>query len=119
MNHLLARIDATPEQSRVVHDAFDEVLAEARVMREEATHSRADVADAIAGDDLDEEVMGELFTRHDDRLRELRKAFVGALARVHEVLDEDQRAKLARGLKGGGLGGFGPFRTPGRPGRRA
>ncbi len=49
--------------------------------------------------------LGELFARHDEKLREMRKTFVGSLAKVNEALDEDQRKKLADIVEGG----FGPF----------
>jgi hypothetical protein len=62
---------------------------------------------------FDEEMMGEMFVRHDDRLRDLRLRLVGALARIHEALDDDQRERLADML-GGGRSFGSPYRGRGR-----
>ena len=44
---------------------------------------------------------GALFARHDEVLREARKHAVGVLARVHDTLDDRQRAALAALIEGG------------------
>ena len=53
--------------------------------------------------------MGSLFATHDELLEQARKAFVGALAKVHDVLDVEQRRRLARLLTR--TRGFGPYRA--------
>jgi hypothetical protein len=95
MRHLFEALDTSPGQEKEIRSAFDELLDEARAMRKEANDSRADVAQALRGAFFDETRMGELFARHDDGLDKLRRAVVGALARVHAVLDENQRTRLA------------------------
>lgn len=114
---LFERLDTTPGQEKVIKQAVDEVMAATSAARGELEATRRDVAAALRGGIVDETQMGELFARHDEKLREVRKAFVGALAKVNDALDEDQRKKLAdlleRGL-GGRFGGFagggGPYR---------
>jgi hypothetical protein len=61
---------------------------------------------------VDETQLGELFARQDDRITEVRKAFVGSLAKVHEALDEDQRKRLADLIASKrGFGWGGPYRS--------
>jgi hypothetical protein len=55
-------------------------------------------------------LFGELYARHDRAIEDLRKAFVGATAKIHDALDERQRARLADLIESGprfGGGGFG------------
>ncbi|EDM79151.1 hypothetical protein PPSIR1_27333 [Plesiocystis pacifica SIR-1] len=91
-------IDASPEQERVISDAARELRRDLEGMRDEGKASRRDLADAFGPERLDEERLGELFARHDERLTEARKSVVGALAKVHDALDPDQRQRLARWL---------------------
>lgn len=107
---LAHRLDATPEQSRVIRDAVDELRASALKLRGEGRQTRADVAAAFRKPHFDEVLFGELYARHDRALEDLRKAFVGAGARIHDALDEKQRARLAdlieRGARSWGRGSW-------------
>jgi Spy/CpxP family protein refolding chaperone len=111
---LFSALDATPAQEKVILSAIDEVKQAAREGRGEFRQSREDLARAFRADSFDAEVMGNAFARHDEHLERLRKAVTGALARIHDALDEKQRAQLAEWLDSrGGLGsfvGFGPYR---------
>lgn len=102
------RLDATREQEQVMHDAVRELLDELRTLKRDAKHTRNDLAGAFGDERLDEERLGELFARHDELLGSARKAFVAALAKIHEVLDPRQREQLSRWL--GRRGNFGPYR---------
>jgi uncharacterized membrane protein len=112
---LFEALDATPAQEKVILSAIDEVKLAAREGRGELRHSREDLARAFRADSFDAEVMGNAFARHDEHIERLRKAVTGALARVHDALDEKQRAQLAEWLDsrsgmGSFMGGFGPYR---------
>jgi hypothetical protein len=111
---LFERLDTSPGQERVIADAARELADAARPLRDEVAASRRDVAAALRSPTVDAETLGELFARHDEALREARKRAVGALARVHEALDERQRESLAALLErrwGGACGrGAGPYR---------
>jgi len=110
--HLFERLDTTPGQEKVIREAVDELRDTARGMRREARQSGDDVSRAMRGESFDETVMGDMFARHDDRIRELQKALVGALARIHDALDEKQRKRLADFLESGPMRGFGgPYRS--------
>ena len=65
----------------------------------------------MRGDAFDETVMGEVLSRQDDALDKLKKAMVGTLAKIHAVLDERQRARLADFIESGPRRGWGgPYR---------
>lgn len=108
----LAALDLTPAQDKVVRAEISRVKDRARVLRDEAGPSRADVARAVRGDDLDETALADMFVRHDDRMRELREDVAGALGRIHAALDPEQRARLADLIEAGPRRGGprGPYR---------
>ena len=111
---LFVRLDTTPGQEKVMRQAAEELRAASGTLEGELEASRRDVAQAVRSGALDAERLGELFARHDEKLRHLRTAFVGALAKVTEALDEDQRRRLAELIDRGetGLPGFGgPYRN--------
>jgi len=95
------RLNATPEQERVLRDAVHEVRESASKLRGEGRKTRAEVAEALRKPHFDEVLFGELFARHDRALEDLRKAFVGAGARIHDALDERQRSRLAELIEAG------------------
>ena len=105
---LADRLDASPQQERVIHEAAHELLRDLRDLKDEAKATRGDLGAAFGTERLDEERMGELFARHDELLERARKAVVGALARVHDVLDPQQREQLSRLM---GRRSFDPYRV--------
>jgi hypothetical protein len=112
---LFERLDTTPGQEKAIREAVEELIAKARDMKGEARTSAGDVAKAIREQELDVDALGTAFSRQDDKLRELQTAFAGALARIHDALDETQRKRLADLIEsvsgGGGFGGWGPYRS--------
>lgn len=110
---LFRRLDTTPGQEKVMRQAAQELMTAMAPLKSEMQDSRRDIAQALRTGTVDEVAMGELFARHDEKLREARKAFVGALANVSEALDEDQRKRLADFIdRNGGWSGFGgPYRA--------
>lgn len=106
---LADRLDATREQERVMYDAAEELYSELRELGQRARDTKDELGQAFGPDRLDEERMGSLFAAHDELLEHARKAFVGALAKVHEVLDVEQRERLARLLAR--RRGYGPYRV--------
>lgn len=98
---LSQRLDLTPAQEKVLVQSITEVRESFRKGRGELRETRRDVAKAFRADTFDAESMGETFSRHNNSIDEVRKAVTGALARLHEALDEGQRAKLAEMLEEG------------------
>jgi hypothetical protein len=96
-----SRLDATPAQEKVIRDATDEFREAAAKLRGEGRKTRDDVASTFRKGHFDEVLFGELFARHDNALTDLRKAFVGMGARIHDALDEKQRARLADLIEAG------------------
>jgi len=73
--------------------------------------SRTHLAAVLRSESFDAEILGDMFASHDDALRTLRLEAVERLAAVHEVLDPDQRDRLASKLeRGRGMPSGGPFR---------
>ncbi|MCH9681792.1 MAG: Spy/CpxP family protein refolding chaperone [Deltaproteobacteria bacterium] len=105
----LRRLQATPDQERVIREQLEQLRESMQSHREEWSTSRRDVAQAIRNESFDETTMGELFGRHDERLTEVRKAVMEALGHIHAVLDETQRERLAQMLDRG-AGSWHPFR---------
>lgn len=101
---LSTRLDATPEQHHTLVDEFEQFFDKAQSLRPEGKLSRIDLSAALRADSFDAETMGEAFARQDDKLRELREALVGALARIHDALDEGQRQRLAEIVEHGPRG---------------
>lgn len=109
---LFERLDTTPGQEKVIREAIEELRDAARGLKGEMRHGRDAVSDALRSPAVDETQLGELFARQDERITELRKTFVGALARIHDALDEDQRRRLADMIGSGrGFGWGGPYRS--------
>ncbi|MEM6990720.1 MAG: hypothetical protein AAF721_09490 [Myxococcota bacterium] len=100
---LISRLEATPEQERLIRGELEQLFEQASGLKREMRLSKDDVAKAMRADSLDEEVMGESFARQDEQIEEVRKAFVGALARIHDVLDDRQRRRLAEMMERGGM----------------
>jgi Spy/CpxP family protein refolding chaperone len=111
VSFLSQAVDATPEQEKVIAAAFRELDDARRGLKDEWKTSRRDVARAFDAESFDAEVLGHAFARHDEVLESLRRTFVGALAKVHDVLDPRQRAKIIGWLDGDAAGfGFSPYR---------
>jgi uncharacterized membrane protein len=93
---VLRHVQATPAQERVIAGAFAEFADELkRLGGDEGKRSRQEIADALRRPTFDGVVLGEQFARHDTLLEQGRKAFVGLFAKIHDALEEEQRARLA------------------------
>jgi Spy/CpxP family protein refolding chaperone len=101
LRHMFERLDTTPGQEKEIKRAVDEVMDAARALKDDLGDTREQVGKAFESDSFDAETMADLLTRNDDKLDGVRKAIVGALARVHETLDAEQRERLAHFLRRG------------------
>lgn len=111
MNRLLDRLDTTPGQEKVIRAAFDGLMGQLHDARGEFRGTRADIAQAIRGEDLDRGAVAGVFERHDVVIHRLRQSGLDAFSKVHETLDERQRKILSEMVESGPFGrGFGPFR---------
>ena len=105
LRHVSQRLAATPGQEKVIASALDEVMQAGRAAHEAMRASKKDLAATFAGPSFDESLLGDVFSRQDDAIRNLRLAVTGALGRVHEVLEPEQRERLAE-LLARGPGGW-------------
>jgi hypothetical protein len=104
MRMLFQRLETTPGQEKVIVAAYEEMREAAQKARGELKASRGDVAKAMRSESIDEVFFGEMFARHDTALEALRKASLGAVAKVHDALDEKQRARFADLIESGPAG---------------
>jgi hypothetical protein len=92
---VLRHVQATPAQERVIAAAFADFLEEVKTLGGgEAKRSRQEIADALRRPTFDGVALGEQFARHDTLIEQGRKAFVGLFAKVHDALEDEQRARL-------------------------
>ena len=90
--------------------AVDELYGKARDLRRVGRSSRNDIARLLRTESLDEDILGALYARHDERLRDVQRAFGVALGRIHQALDLEQRERLASLIEQGPVGRGGPYR---------
>jgi hypothetical protein len=117
---LFARLDTTPGQEKAIKAAFDELRTKARAVKDDARGMRGDLASALRGESLEADTLGTVASRASGAVDALRDAAIGAVLKVHEVLDERQRGiaadllesgpRFGRGWRGRG----GPYRGAGR-----
>jgi Heavy-metal resistance len=111
LRFLFVRLDTSPSQEKVIVDALEQLWTTKREIGDEFVQTRRDVAQAMRGVAFDESALSVAFSRQDEMLTKLRDAIRASLQRVHEVLDDKQRATAADLLEGmfHGRGGRGPF----------
>ena len=113
---LLAELDCTPAQEKLVREELRGLIEQLKSLRGEREATREDLARAVAGEQLDRSALLAMFARHDQKLVELRASITASLERVHGTLDPNQRERLAAMVRGGmagsgrGPGPFGPYR---------
>jgi Spy/CpxP family protein refolding chaperone len=98
---LFDRLETTPAQEKVIVVALDELRDAARAQRSEVRRTRDDVAAAVRSPSFDETRLGELFARHDTAIESMRRAAVGAIGKIHAVLEDNQRERLADLIEAG------------------
>jgi Spy/CpxP family protein refolding chaperone len=97
----LARLDTTPGQEKAIREALDELRDQARELRGTWKETRSDVARAVRSPSFDESSLGGAATRIDRATEMLRAAGARALGKIHQVLDDRQRAILGDLLESG------------------
>lgn len=95
LDRVLRRLQTSPSQSREVTEAFDAFADEMKGLRGEGKRTREDLAKALRQPSFDGVLLGELYARHDEAIEKARKALVGLMDRVHRVLEDEQRERLA------------------------
>jgi hypothetical protein len=104
LRSMFERLETTPGQEKAILGALDELRGNRKVVYDEAQQTRADLARAVSSGLVDDATLEETFARHDRLLAQLRVAFVEALKKATEALDERQRKQVADMLEGGRFG---------------
>jgi uncharacterized membrane protein len=105
------RLGLRPDQEKTVRDALGDLEDTMRGLRKTGRKAREQLASAFRGESLDELSLGEAHATFDEATDAAKKALVDALAKVHGVLDPEQRRLLAELLDRGPFAGFaGPYR---------
>ena len=112
LHGLLARLDASPAQERVIIGEIDKVRERLWQAKRTMKDGRADLGAAIRGPVLDDAALGAVLGRVDGATGEARAAVIEALRNIHAVLDDKKRSILADLLD---RGGGGPWRGGGSP----
>jgi Spy/CpxP family protein refolding chaperone len=102
LRSVFERLETTPGQEKAIVAAIDELRDNRAIVREEAQHTREDLARVVASGLVDDAALEETFARHDRALAQLRVAFVESLKKVSEALDEGQRKQVAEFLRRSG-----------------
>lgn len=107
VRRVIQHVRATPEQQQRIRSAVSEFRDEvSKLGKGELRRSRQELADALRRPTFDGVVLGEQFARHDTVLEGARKALVGLVAKIHDTLEPEQRARLASLLERGGRAGW-------------
>jgi len=101
LRRLVARLEATPEQERLLLAEVEAIRSALTGLREGFSTSRGELANALAGDALDSSALDALFERELARAGEVKRAAAEAFARVHAALDARQRRILADLVRSG------------------
>lgn len=109
LEHLTETLGLDEEQEDMLAEQAKLLRKRVRSMAGEVGKTRGDLARAMRAPSFDENIVGEMYARHDDVIRLLRLELVERLATIHERLDEGQRERLAE-LFESGRGYGGPFR---------
>jgi Spy/CpxP family protein refolding chaperone len=102
LRSIFQRLDTTPGQEKAIVSAIDELRQNRAIVREEAQQTREDLARVVASGLVDDAALEETFARHDRALAQLRVAFVEAVKKVSEALDDGQRKQVADVLRRSG-----------------
>lgn len=95
LRFLMHKLDLTEDQVMVVADALSDFRIERDQADVERRRAKKVLTSALKGDAFDREKALEAVEQQVDSHRKLLEAFVDALGRVHDTLDESQREKLA------------------------
>ena len=113
MRALFHRLDTTPGQEREIRAAIEDLVDRVRDAGAQARRTRENLARAVASPAFDEGAYEATSARLDATATQAKDAMRGALVRIHGVLDDRQRARLASLLE---HGFWGARRGPGRGG---
>jgi uncharacterized membrane protein len=101
LRRLFALLRTRPDQEQVITAEAEAFWHEASSWRGEGRALREELADLLAGETVDAGAVSATLERRLEKLQALRGQAAEAVARVHAVLDADQRARAAALLRHG------------------
>jgi Spy/CpxP family protein refolding chaperone len=101
LGRLLRRIGARPDQERAVRAELDALSEAFLALRGDARALRGDLADLLAGTELDAARVGAVLEARLARADALRSRLAEAVARIHAALEPAQREALAAMVREG------------------
>lgn len=101
MRALFHRLDTTPGQEREIRAAIEDLVDRVRDAGAQARRTRENLARAVGSPSFDETAFEATSARIDASAAQAKDAVRGALVRIHGVLDDKQRARLAALLEHG------------------
>jgi hypothetical protein len=110
---LFERLDTTPGQEKVILAAAEELHAALHKAKDELRGTRADFAQVIRGEAVDEASVADIFMKHDTVISETRRGVVESVRKIHEALTDEQRKQVADLVESGPRFGGGRWRPRG------
>jgi Spy/CpxP family protein refolding chaperone len=99
LRSIFERLDTTPGQEKAILAAAAELREPGERARDEIRQSMTEVAEALREDRIDEAKLRQAFSRQRDALGAAQETLLGALSRVHEALNPNQRRELAEWIQ--------------------
>ncbi|MCC6649484.1 MAG: periplasmic heavy metal sensor [Polyangiaceae bacterium] len=97
-------LDTTAGQEKELSPVLDELLSAGGDARDDARQARRDIAAALRGERVDEAALARAFASLEQKLQHLREAASLGVTRAHEILEPDQRRRLASAIEHGPRG---------------
>lgn len=93
---LMRYLDASPGQERVIREAMSDVWGSARGLKDALEPGKKQLADLMEHQTLDKRDVEQWLEVQEASFAPLRERLADAATRIHEVLDTEQRKKLAK-----------------------
>jgi Spy/CpxP family protein refolding chaperone len=98
---LFGALDASPAQERALRDLIHAAKDRLKQLHLDARDLRHEIGDAMRADRFDEARFAGTEAKIGEKIRQAAEVVRGTLAQMHEILDAQQRAKLADWLTSG------------------
>ncbi len=101
---LFERLDTTPGQEKVIREQVHLIYEQTQDLRASGLATGGDLAELMDQENIDSAAVNDVLGKGENELGELRRSVAEAMAKIHEVLDPEQRKRLAAWMRRGPLG---------------